>query len=74
MGGDHAIAASTICPTPASRLAETIMPIIAALQKSGITSLRGIAIALNGRGVRTTRGGAWQVSNVRNLLVRTKAA
>src|SRR6185295_12371097 len=33
-------------------------------------SYRGLATALNGRGVRTARGGRWQVSNVRNLLAR----
>ena len=43
---------------------------IASLQKAGVTSLRGIAIALNNRGVRTARGGEWQVSNVRNVLAR----
>ncbi len=41
------------------------MPMILSLQKAGVTSLRGIAIALNNR-----RGGGWQVSNVRNLLDR----
>ena len=46
------------------------MPIIVSLQKSGVTSLRGIAIALNNRGIRTARGGEWQVSNVRNVLAR----
>jgi hypothetical protein len=40
------------------------------IQQSGVTSLRGIAIALNNRGIRTARGGQWQVSNVRNLLGR----
>ena len=50
------------------QFAETVLPIIASLQKAGVTSLRGIAIALNNRGVRTARGGEWQVSNVRNLL------
>jgi hypothetical protein len=44
------------------------------LSLTGITSLRGIAIALNNRGVRTARGGQWQVSNVRNLLARSPAA
>jgi DNA invertase Pin-like site-specific DNA recombinase len=43
----------------AAEFAETVLPIIASLQKSGITSLRGIAVALNGRGVRTARGGRW---------------
>jgi hypothetical protein len=54
----------------ADRFAQTVMPVIASLQKSGITSLRGIANALNGRGVRTTRGCDWQVSSVRNVLAR----
>ena len=54
----------------ADRFAETVMPIIGSLQRAGITSLRGIAIALNNRGIRTARGGEWQVSNVRNVLAR----
>ena len=56
----------------ADHFAGTIMPIIASLQKSGVTSLRGISKALNARGVRSVRGGLWQVSNVRNLLARTQ--
>jgi hypothetical protein len=38
---------------------------------SGITDLRGLASALNVRGVRTARGGRWHVSNVRNVLRRS---
>ncbi len=54
----------------ADRFAETVLPIIASIQRSGITTLRGLAIALNNRGVRTARNGHWQVSNVRNILAR----
>ena len=54
----------------ADRFAQTVLPIIASIQRSGITSLRGIAIALNNRGVGTARNGQWQGSNVRNILVR----
>jgi DNA invertase Pin-like site-specific DNA recombinase len=54
----------------ADRFAAAIMPTIVQLQRAGITSYRGIAQALNTRGVRTARGGTWQVSNVRNLLGR----
>lgn len=54
----------------ADRFARTVLPLIASIQRSGINSLRGVAIALNNRGVRTARGGQWQVSNVRNLLRR----
>jgi DNA invertase Pin-like site-specific DNA recombinase len=56
----------------AEQFASTVLPIIASLQKAGVTSYRGIAAALNGRGVRTARGGRWQVSNVRNLLARAE--
>lgn len=54
----------------ADRFAETLRPAIVSLQCAGITSYRGIARALNERGVRTARGGRWQVSNVRNVLAR----
>ena len=55
----------------ADRFAETVLPIVQIIQRSGIVSLRGIAIALNDRGVRTARASRWQVSNVRNLLARS---
>jgi hypothetical protein len=34
---------------------------IASLQKAGVTSYRGVALTLKGRGVRAARGGRWQV-------------
>ena len=57
----------------AERFAEAVLPIVQAIQRAGVVSLRGIAIALNSRGVRTARSGEWQVSNVRNLLARCRA-
>ncbi|WP_072342329.1 recombinase family protein [Devosia enhydra] len=54
----------------ADRFATSVMPIIQQLQLGGITSYRGIATALDSRGIRTARGGTWQVSNVRNLMAR----
>jgi len=54
----------------ANRFAAKLLPVIESLQRAGITSYRGIAEALNGRGIRTARGGTWQVSNVRNLMAR----
>jgi DNA invertase Pin-like site-specific DNA recombinase len=53
--------------------ASKVTPILFSLQKSGVTDLRGLAHALNQRGVRTARGGQWHVSNVRNLLRRSSA-
>jgi hypothetical protein len=42
-----------------------------AIRGTGVTDLRGIATALDARGVRTARGGRWHVSNVKNLIDRT---
>jgi DNA invertase Pin-like site-specific DNA recombinase len=54
----------------ADHFAANVLPIVRTIQTSGITSLLGIAEALNARGVRTARGGEWHASTVRNLLAR----
>ena len=41
----------------ADRFAANVLPVIETIQAAGITSLRGIAAALNARGVPTARGG-----------------
>jgi hypothetical protein len=53
----------------AQRFASNVMPLVRSIQASRITSLGGIAQALNSRGIRTARGGQWHVSTVMNLLV-----
>ena len=55
----------------AAAFASNVMPIVASVQAAGVTTLAGIADALNGRGVRTARGGRWHVSTVMNLLRRS---
>ena len=50
--------------------AQDLAPVLEELHGHGVTSLRGIAAALNGRGMLTRRRGRWHVSNVRNLLGR----
>ncbi len=54
----------------ADAFARDLAPVVEAIQAEGVTSLRGIAAALNDRGMLTRRGGRWHVSNVRNLLAR----
>lgn len=54
----------------ATAFAANVMPVVASIQAIGVTTLAGIADALNGRGVRTARGGRWHVSTVMNLLRR----
>ena len=53
----------------ADQFAANVLPIVRAIQASGLTTLREIA-ALNARGVRTARGGQWHSSTVHNLLAR----
>jgi hypothetical protein len=53
--------------------AADLAPIIAELKASGVTSLGGIAAALNQRGILTPRGaGRWGCEQVRRLLLRLK--
>jgi DNA invertase Pin-like site-specific DNA recombinase len=56
----------------ADQFAVNVLPIVREIQGSGLTTLRDIAGALNARGIRTARGGAWHSSTVRNLLLREK--
>ena len=57
----------------AARFAANIAPIIREIQVSGITSLRGVAVALNARGVKAARGGRWQSVQVGAVLARVAA-
>lgn len=53
--------------------ARRLKPVVDALAQEGVTSLGGIADALNARGMLTPRGGHWHKSSVRNLLARLAA-
>ena len=54
----------------AEAFAANVLPIVRQIQAAGVRGLKSIADALNDRGVRTARGGAWHNSSVRNLLAR----
>jgi DNA invertase Pin-like site-specific DNA recombinase len=54
----------------ADRFAANVQPIIEQIQKSGVSSLRGVARALTARGIKTARGGEWTARMVINLLER----
>jgi DNA invertase Pin-like site-specific DNA recombinase len=54
----------------ADAFAANIRPIIREIQKSGVSSLRGVAKALSARGVRTARGGEWTAVQVSDILRR----
>jgi hypothetical protein len=48
----------------------SLLAVSAQIQAVGVSVLQNVANALNDRGVRTARGGAWHNSTVRNLLAR----
>jgi len=54
----------------ADRQAANVLPIIREIQKSGASTLRELADALNARGISTARGGKWYAASVRNVLSR----
>jgi DNA invertase Pin-like site-specific DNA recombinase len=49
-----------------------LAPTIAALRAAGITSLGGIAKALNEKGITTDRGGQWHPTSVARLLAQRR--
>lgn len=57
----------------AATRAANILPIIRQIQDSGATTYRAIAEALNARGIPAPRGGVWQATTARNILVRQAA-
>jgi DNA invertase Pin-like site-specific DNA recombinase len=54
----------------ADRHAANVLPIIEQIRSSGAKSLRGIADALNARGIPSPRGGRWHAMGVRNAMKR----
>ncbi len=55
----------------ADTFASNVLPIIRQMEAAGVHGLRGLAAALNARGIRTSRGGQWHATTVRNLMART---
>ena len=63
-------AAIELVMNAAADRAEQLRPVIEELRGRGMTSLSGLAAALNEGGMVTARGGRWHASSVRNLLAR----
>jgi DNA invertase Pin-like site-specific DNA recombinase len=56
----------------ANRRAQNVFPIIEAIKASGVTSYKGIAEALNSRGIPTARQGRWEATTVRRVVLRRR--
>jgi DNA invertase Pin-like site-specific DNA recombinase len=54
----------------ADEFASGLIPVIQAIRATGALTLGSIATELNGRGIRSARGGKWHRSSVANLLAR----
>jgi DNA invertase Pin-like site-specific DNA recombinase len=54
----------------ADAFAANVLPVIASLKASGITSHRNIAVALNERRIETARGGVWTAVQVGRIMNR----
>jgi DNA invertase Pin-like site-specific DNA recombinase len=54
----------------ADQFAANVKPIIEAIQRDGTTTLKGIAAALNARGVKTARSGQWDATTVKRIIAR----
>ena len=68
--GKGAVAPRAAVSANAEAHAQDLAQVVADIRAAGTTSLRAMAAELNARGMKTRRGGAWQVSNVRNLVRR----
>jgi DNA invertase Pin-like site-specific DNA recombinase len=49
-----------------------LLPVVLAIRQTGANTLEAMSQALNQRGIRTARGGAWHASSVANLYVRAR--
>lgn len=57
----------------ATEFAGRLQPVLAEIKKTGITSLREIAVCLNRRGFKTPNGKAFAAQSVKNLISRITA-
>jgi DNA invertase Pin-like site-specific DNA recombinase len=55
----------------ADQFAANVLPVINEIRAAGVTELKAIAAALNARGVQTVRGGHWNATQVKRVLVRS---
>ncbi len=57
----------------AAERAEDLRPVVDDIQAAGTTSIRGLAMELNRRGILTPRGGQWHATSAARLLARLTA-
>ncbi len=70
--GKGGVALRAAVSANAAAFAQDLLPVLADIRTAGHTSLRSIAAELTARGIRTRRGGRWNVGNVVQLLLRNR--
>ncbi len=70
--GTGGVALQRAVAANADAFADDLATVVADIRAASLTSLREIAAELTARGIRTRRGGRWQVSNVKGLLGRLR--
>ena len=68
--GKGAVALSEAVTANAEWFAMGLAPVLQDVRAAGHVSLRAFAAELSRHGIRTRRGGVWQVLNARNLVER----
>jgi hypothetical protein len=70
--GKGAVALRAAVSANAEGFAADLAAVVADTRAAGHVSLRAIAAELTARGIRTRRGGAWGVGNVKGLLKKPR--
>lgn len=70
LGNTTNLSEAQLLGAAANAKAANVLPMVDRIRKAGATSHKAIAEALNGRGVRTARGGGWHATSVARLLER----
>ena len=68
--GKGGVALRAVTAANANGFADDLAAVVNDIRSAGSISLRALAAELSARGIKTRRGGAWQVSNVSALLTR----
>jgi DNA invertase Pin-like site-specific DNA recombinase len=55
----------------ARQFARNTLPLVEQIRASGVSTMSGIAQALNARGIHTPRGGQWQAAQVKRVMEKS---
>lgn len=71
--GKGGVALRAAVSANAAAFVADLAPVLADIRADGHASLRAISAQLTARGIRTRRGGVWNMGNVKGLIDRHRA-